>query len=73
MNTPILRTLQVAVALIVVAIVILAVLLLTGVIGQETAVNVAWRTGAVIGICAFAGIVLGLVFGTGRNDDGRPR
>lgn len=72
MNTPILRTVQVAVALMVVAIVVLAVLLLTGIIGQEMALNVAWRTASVIGICALAGIVLGLVFGAGQSDDGKP-
>jgi len=69
MKTPILRTIQVTVALLIVTFVTLATLLLLGFIVQGSAIRIGLNIMAIAAICVVAGIALTALFGLGSDSD----
>lgn len=67
MNTAMLRTAQVGVALLVLTIASLAVGVLVGVVDQEEAMRIGTNVSAIIGIVLIASLGLTAVFGIGSS------
>lgn len=63
MNSTLLRTLQIGIALIVITAVSLAALLVLGFLDQSSALRIGLNVSAVIGLCMVGGVALGVVFG----------
>ncbi len=74
MNTTLLRTFQVGVALLVFTIATMAILVLLGIFDPHQALRIGTKAAAVIGICLVGGLGLTVLFGLrsgGSDDQGR--
>lgn len=67
MNTAVLRTVQVGVALMVLSGVIIAIMLVLGVLDIAAATSLAINVGSVLLICVAAALLLTGIFSIGRN------
>ena len=67
MNTAVLRTVQVGVALLVVTIATLAVLVLVDAVDQQDALRIGTNVSVIIAICLVASVGLTALFGLGSN------